>query len=97
MEIGTYQFFGKEWLLITQRHEECETGATQEVYSFQLGVPREGGRWMEPTPVLRRSDLVPHAGIVRRLAPVVAGAKDRETRDGMVYLGTDGDTETQKQ
>lgn len=34
---------------------------------------------------------------MRRAAFVVARSKDRETGDGMVYLGSDRDTETQEQ
>jgi hypothetical protein len=89
----TYQFLGKERLLISERHEECESGTTEEICLSADGIKR---RW-ELTPPLRRSDLIPHPGIVGVGTFVIASTNDSESSDGMIYLGSDRYTESQEQ
>jgi hypothetical protein len=49
------------------------------------------------TPPLRRSNLVPQPGVVCTITFIIASPKDSKSSDGMIYLGTDGNTESQKQ
>jgi hypothetical protein len=49
------------------------------------------------TPPLRRSDLVPHPGIVGVGTFVIASTNDSESSNGMIYLGSDRYTESQEQ
>jgi len=63
-----------------------------------LGCEGESRR-REPglTPPLRRSDLIPKTGVVGAITLVIARAKHSQSSDGMVYLGTDRNTESQEQ
>jgi hypothetical protein len=54
-------------------------------------------RRRELTPPLRGSNLIPETSVVCAITFIIARSENSKSSDGMIYLGTNRNTESQKQ